>query len=224
MLLSFENVSFSYHQSKEVLRDITFNITDGEKVALLGLNGAGKSTLLLHTNGLLLPSKGRVLVEGSDTRSKNINEIRKKIGLVFQNPDDQLFMPTVWDDVAFGPQNMKLNKDEIKRRVNHALEVTNTLHLAEKSPFQLSGGQKKAVSIATVLSMDTKFISLDEPTSGLDYEAVNNFISIINKLPQACLISTHDMEVAKELCTRAIVIKEGQIVYDGNFKDVPYPD
>lgn len=224
MLLSFKNVSFSYSSSDPVLKNISFDILEGEKVALLGLNGSGKSTLMLHTNGLLLPSSGEVVIKGLKTNSKDLSEIRKKVGLVFQNPDDQLFMPTVREDVEFGPRNMNLSEEEIHTRVSEALRATNTEKLAEMAPFKLSGGQKKAVSIATVLSMKPDLLVMDEPTSGLDFEAVENFIDIINKLPQALLISTHDLAVAQSLCNRAIVIKDGTIIYDGSISSVPYPD
>lgn len=223
LLLSFSHVSFSYDKSLEVLKDITFTLHKGEKVALLGLNGAGKSTLMLHINGLLVPDKGRVLINGFDTSSKSVYEIRKLVGLVFQNPDDQLFMPTVKDDVAFGPRNMNLSPEEVEERVNEALEITHTKSLENRMPFELSGGQKKAVSIATVLSMTPELIVFDEPTSGLDYEATNNFISIVKSLPQATLISTHDIDLAKFLCQRAIVLKNGEISYDGDIQSLNYP-
>ncbi|MCH5234722.1 MAG: ABC transporter ATP-binding protein [Muribaculaceae bacterium] len=196
------------------MKDISFSIDRGEKVALLGLNGAGKSTLMLHTNGLLIPSKGNVWVKGMNTKSKSVNEIRKTVGIVFQEADDQLFMPTVYDDVAFGPRNMKLSQEEVERRVHRALELTNTEDLAQRSPFELSGGQKKSVSIATVLSMNPELIVFDEPTSSLDYIAVKNFIDIIKSLPQSILLSTHDLELAKQLCHRAIILEEGKIIKD----------
>lgn len=223
MLLSFSNVSFSYPNSEKILNNISFSIADGEKVALLGLNGAGKSTLILHTNGLLIPSEGNVWVKSMNTKNKEIREIRKTVGIVFQNPDDQLFMPTVWDDIAFGPQNMNLSKEEIERRVESAMLATDTKHLADKPPFELSGGQKKAVSIATILSMNPELIVMDEPTSGLDYLGVSNLISVVKKLPQTLLISTHDIQMAGEICNRAIILEKGQIIYDGAFSSMKYP-
>lgn len=237
-ILEFENVDFSYTKGQNVLKNISFSISEGERVALLGLNGAGKSTLMLLSNGLLLPSKGHVRVYGKDTDSKQLKDIRKKVGLVFQDPDDQLFMPTVRDDVAFGPRNMKLTEIEIKERVDRALKMTETLHLADKSPFQLSGGQKKAVSIATVLSMSPDLLVLDEPTSSLDYEATLNFISIIEKflseshkiegdtgesIKPSILLSTHDLTLAKQITTRAIILDKGEIIYDGAISSAPYP-
>lgn len=224
MLLSFQNVSFHYNKSIQALKNITFNLNEGEKVALLGLNGSGKSTLMLQTNGLLLPSEGNVVVKGMDTRSKSLREIRKIVGLVFQNPDEQLFMHTVKDDVAFGPRNMKLPEKVIEERVVEAMRVTNTLELSDRHPFDLSGGQKKSVSIATVLSMRAELIVMDEPTSDLDYKATNNFIDIALSLPQAMLISTHDMDLAKKVCSRAIVLDKGRLIYDGSMQDVRYPE
>ncbi|MCH5225252.1 MAG: ABC transporter ATP-binding protein [Muribaculaceae bacterium] len=245
-LLSFQKVSFAYPKGEEILKDISFDIGENERVALLGLNGAGKSTLMLHTNGLLIPQKGRVMVENFSTDSKKeIKEIRKIVGMVFQNPDDQLFMPEVWDDVAFGPRNMNLDEEEIERRVAKAMLMTRTLELAHKSPFELSGGQKKSVSIATVLSMSPRILIMDEPTSGLDYEATRNFIELIeslfgleaknggnridnDKVPaeelRSLLLSTHDMVLARRLCTRALIIKEGRLIYDGPLVSAPYPD
>lgn len=220
MLLSFQDVTFSYTQDEPVLKNISFNIEEKERVALLGLNGAGKSTLMLHTNGLLLPSSGKVKIEGWSTDSKKqISEIRKIVGIVFQNPDDQLFMATVKDDVAFGPRNMGLSKVEVDKRVNEALTLTGTLELAHRSPSELSGGQKKSVSIATVLSMSPKLLVMDEPTSGLDRKAVSNFIEIISHLPQSILLSTHDLSLARNLCQRALVISDGQIIFDGTVDD-----
>lgn len=223
-ILSFEDVSFSYNGKNSVLNRVSLSIKEKEKVALLGLNGAGKSTLMLHTNGLLVPSTGEVIVDSLSTGSKkNLTEIRKKVGIVFQNPDDQLFMPTVWDDVAFGPINMGLNREEVERRVEEALTLTHTDELASKFPYDLSGGQKKSVSIATVLSMRPEILVMDEPTSGLDYKSVANLVDILEQLPQTLILSTHDIEIARRLCHRAIVIDGGVIVYDGDIKSLEYP-
>ena len=222
-LLSFEDVCFSYDGNNRVLKHISFTLNKGERVALLGLNGSGTSTLILHTNGLLQPKEGNVRVDGIDTRSKELPAIRKKVGLVFQNPDDQLFMPTVKEDVAFGPLNMQLSEEEVEQRVNHALRITGTEHLALKFPYELSGGQKKSVSIATVLSMNPELLVMDEPSSGLDYAATRNLIEILKSLPQAMLISTHDMELARELCSRALLLENGALVYDAPLESLNYP-
>ena len=211
-VLTFSHVSFSYEGNTRALEDISFSIDKGEKVALLGLNGAGKSTLMLHTNGLLLPESGEVLVNGLSTRGKEIREIRKLVGMVFQNSDDQLFMPTVWDDIAFGPRNMGLSESEIAQRVEEAMKLTLTTHLARRCPFELSGGEKKAVSIATVLSMRPEILVMDEPTAGMDARARQNFISLVESLPQALLLSTHDLELASTLCSRSLNLSAGRLL------------
>lgn len=224
MLLSFINVSFSYESGKEILKNISFVLKEGEKIALLGLNGSGKSTLMLLTNGLLVPDKGEVMVKEWNTKSKSLPEIRKTVGLVFQNPDDQLFMPTVLDDIAFGPRNMNLSEEEVAERVHKVSQITKISDLLDRPPFDLSGGQKKSVSIATVLAMNPELLVMDEPTSGLDYLAVENFIDLVSSLPQSVLLSTHDMEVARRICNRAIVLKEGEIIYDGDLVNLKYPE
>ena len=223
MLLTFKDVFYSYDKTNNVLKGINFNIGKGEKVALLGLNGAGKSTLMLLCNGLLLPTEGDVTVNNINTKSKGIGEIRKAVGLVFQNPDDQLFMHTVKEDVAFGPRNMNLSEEEVENRVREALLLTGTENLADSHPFDLSGGQKKSVSIATVLSMRPELIVMDEPTSGLDYRATRNFVEIVESINNSVLLSTHDLELAKHLCSRALVLKNGELIYDGPTSEVPYP-
>ncbi len=221
--LQFKDVSFSYPGGNEVLRDISFSIMEGEKVALVGLNGSGKSTLLLHTNGLLIADSGTVSVNGTVINQKNADECRKSVGMVFQNADDQLFMPTVEADVAFGPRNMGLDEEEIKKRVEEALHITGCTSLRESSPFHLSGGQKKMASIATVLSMRPDILIFDEPTSGLDFAAEAQFIGIIDRLPHTMLMSSHDMELVRRLCTRAILMDNGTITYDGPIDTLPYP-
>lgn len=223
MELIFQNVSYSYDGKIEALKDVSFKVGENEKIALLGLNGSGKSTLMQLMNGLLKPTSGKVTVNGHDTNSKGVREVRKIVGLVFQDPDDQLFMPTVREDVAFGPLNMGLSKEEVEIRVNEALEATHTKEFARKSPYELSGGQKKAVSIATVLSMEPQLLVMDEPTSGLDYEAMENLISIVKKLDTTLIISTHDIEVARRLCGRAIVLRQGSVAYDGEMSSLQYP-
>ena len=222
--IEFQNISFSYPgASRQTLRDISFSIEKGEKVALVGLNGSGKSTLLLHTNGLLMADIGTVLVDGIAITPKTVGHARQVVGMVFQNADDQLFMPTVEADVAFGPRNMGLPEEEVKRRVEKALKQTNCQDLKDRAPFHLSGGQKKMVSIATVLSMEPDILVFDEPTSGLDFAAEAQFISIVDRLPHTVLMSTHDMDLARRLCTRAILMDHGAIAYDGPIDTLPYP-
>lgn len=213
--ITFKDVHFSYPNGQEVLRGIDFTITHGEKVALLGLNGAGKSTLLLHTNGLLLPTSGEVNVGGVPVGKKTLRLVREAVGMVFQNPDDQLFMPTVREDVAFGPVNMGLPEDEIERRVDRALRDVGAIDLIDRAPFQLSGGQKRRVALATVLSMQPNILVLDEPTSNLDWPARQQFIDIIRGFMHTCIIATHDLDMTRELCPRTIVISQGRVFADG---------
>ena len=221
--IEFQNVSFSYPGGHEALRDVSFSIEKGEKVALVGLNGSGKSTLLLHTNGLLTADSGEVLVNGTPIGPKTVDKSRQSVGMVFQNADDQLFMPTVEADVAFGPRNMGLSEEEIQQRVEKALRQTGCLELKDRAPFHLSGGQKKMASIATVLSMEPEILVFDEPTSGLDFAAEAQFIGIADRLPHSILMSTHDMQLARRLCTRAILMDHGSIAYDGPIDTLPYP-
>ena len=221
--IEFQNVSFSYPGGHEALRNVSFSIEKGEKVALVGLNGSGKSTLLLHTNGLLTADSGEVLVNGTPIVPKTVDKARQNVGMVFQNADDQLFMPTVEADVAFGPRNMGLSEEEIQQRVEKALWQTGCLELKDRAPFHLSGGQKKMASIATVLSMEPEILVFDEPTSGLDFAAEAQFIGIADRLPHSILMSTHDMQLARRLCTRAILMDHGSIAYDGPIDTLPYP-
>lgn len=221
--LEFDNVCFSYPGGHEVLRHVSFSIMPGEKVALVGLNGSGKSTLLLHTNGLLLADAGTVAVNGTVIDRKSVEECRKGVGMVFQNADDQLFMPTVEADVAFGPRNMGLKEEEVKKRVEEALRITGCTKFRDNAPFHLSGGQKKMASIATVLSMRPDILVFDEPTSGLDFAAEAQFIGIVDRLPHTMLMTSHDMGLVRRLCPRAILIEKGTITYDGPTDTLPYP-
>ena len=214
--LQFDDVHYRYPNGYEALCGLSFYITHGEKVALVGANGAGKSTLLLHINGLLMPSQGTVVMGGIPLTRKTLPLVRQSVGLVFQDSDNQLFMPTVEEDVAFGPSNMRLESEEIERRVTEALDAVGALHLRKSSPFQLSGGQKKRVAIATVLSMEPSVLVMDEPTSNLDPRARRQIIDLIRRFSHTTLIATHDMEMVLDLCDRTIVMKEGRIVADGN--------
>lgn len=213
--LQFDNVHYTYPDGHEALRGITFRITHGERVALVGVNGAGKSTLLLHTNGLLLPTQGRISVGGIEITRKTLPRIRQTVGLVFQEADTQLFMPTVEEDVAFGPANMGLTPDEIERRVAAALEAVGASHLRKKSPYRLSGGQKRSVAIATVLSMEPAVLVLDEPTSDLDPRARRQTIELLRRFDHTMLVATHDLEMAAELCPRTIILRDGTVAADG---------
>lgn len=214
--ISFTDVSYTYPSGFKALDGVSFTIHHGEKVALVGLNGAGKSTLLLHTNGLLLPESGEVNVGDVPVTKKTLKLVRQSVGMVFQNADDQLFMPTVSDDVAFGPINMGLPCAEVARRVDAALEAVGCLDLKDRSPLQLSGGQKRAVAIATVLSMEPSVLVMDEPTSNLDLRARRQVINLMKSFDHTLLVATHDIEMIRELCQRTLLMKNGRIIADGD--------
>lgn len=218
--IKYTDVRFSYPNGREVLRGISFHITHGEKVALLGLNGAGKSTLLLTTNGLLMPTSGEVNIGGLPLSKKTLPQIRRAVGMVFQNADDQLFMPTVEEDVAYGPVNMQLPREEVERRVESALRSVGMLGVRKSNPAWLSGGQKRMVSLATVLSMEPNIMVLDEPTANLDLKARRELTETVGAFRHTCLIATHDLQFASELCSRAIVISEGRVFADTTMERV----
>lgn len=213
--LRFERVSYRYPDAHEALHDISFELRHGEKAAVVGVNGAGKSTLLLHTDGLLLPTSGRIVVGGVPITKRTLPVIRRTVGYVFQQPDDQLFMPTVGEDVAFGPANMGLDEAEIDRRVVEALTAVGAESLRDRSPARLSGGQKKRVAIATVLAMGPSVLVMDEPTAALDPQARRQLIDLIRGFSHTTLIATHDMALVRELCTRVLVLHRGVLAADG---------
>ena len=214
LTLKVENLSFSYPDGRSALRDVSLQITDCEKVALVGPNGAGKSTLMLHLNGIL-SGEGQVEVAGMPVTRSNLAVIRAKVGLVFQNPDDQLFSPTVFEDVAFGPLHMGLPEDKVQDRVAGALEQVGMGAYADRLSHHLSMGEKKRVAIATVLSMDPEILILDEPSAGLDPRARRALVNQLRELPITMLVSTHDMRLVNELFPRMVIMDEGRIVADG---------
>lgn len=213
-VLSIDHLNFSYPDGHTALRGINLTICQGEKAALVGANGAGKSTLMLHLNGILA-GEGHVQVSGLPVIKTNLGTIRAKIGLVFQNPDDQLFSPTVFEDVAFGPLHMGLPENEVRERVRHALEMVKMSQYADRLSHHLSMGEKKRIAIATVLSMDPEILVLDEPSAGLDPRARRGLINLLRELPQTMLVSTHDMLMVRDLFPRMIIMDEGTIVADG---------
>lgn len=213
--IKFTDVSYSYPGGVKALDRVSFRIGHGEKVALLGLNGAGKSTLMLHTNGLLMADSGEVNVGDVPVCKDTLRIVRQSVGLVFQNPDDQLFMPTVYDDVAFGPRNMRLPEEEVERRVDMALRAVGCSDLRDRSAYTLSGGQRRSVSIATVLSMEPSILVMDEPSSSLDTTARRRLIDIIRGFDHTILLATHDFDMALDLCPRALLMASGRIIADG---------
>jgi cobalt/nickel transport system ATP-binding protein len=208
------NLSFAYPDGRRALRGVSLNVRPGEKVALVGPNGAGKSTLLLHLNGLL-QGDGSVRVMGREVEEPHLARIRALVGLVFQNPDDQLFSPTVFDDVAFGPLYAGLSEAEIREQVDWALAQVGLEECADRVSHHLSLGEKKRAAIATVLSMQPSILAFDEPTSGLDPRARRRLIDLLQELPQTMLVATHDMRLVAEAFPRTVILDEGKIVADG---------
>ncbi|HET6597524.1 MAG TPA: ATP-binding cassette domain-containing protein [Anaerolineales bacterium] len=217
--LQVQDLHFSYHDGHAALRGVTFQVCEGDKVALVGPNGAGKSTLMLHLNGILT-GQGEVNVGGKRLTRENLSAIRSMVGLVFQNPDDQLFSPTVFEDVAFGPLHMGLPMNEVESRVNAALEAVRMTGFRDRLSHHLSVGEKKRIAIATVLSMDPQILVLDEPSAGLDPRARRTLINLLRELPITMLVSTHDIRLVQELFPRTIVMDEGIIVADGRTNDI----
>lgn len=213
-MLSIEQLNFTYPDGHPALYGIDLQVNRGEKLALVGPNGAGKSTLMLHINGIL-SGQGFIQVAGLQVNRANLPVIRAKVGLVFQNPDDQLFSPTVFEDVAFGPLHMGFTEAEVRHRVEKALHQVGMQGYAERLSHHLSVGEKKRITIATVLSMEPEILVLDEPTAGLDPRARRNLIILLKSLPQTMLVSTHDMRLVKELFSRMVIFDEGRIVADG---------
>jgi len=214
-IIEAKDLSFTYADGNPGIRDVSFRITHGESVAIVGSNGAGKSTLLLHLNGYLIPNRGTLRIGDYPLSKKNLNAVRRTVGMVFQDPDDQLFMPTVFDDVAFGPLNLGLPPEEVEAVVTRALETVGVSHLKKRPPYRLSGGEKRSVAIATVLSMSPDILVMDEPTSGLDPRARRRLIELLKTFKHTKIIATHDLDMAVDLCERTIVIYEGAVTADG---------
>ncbi len=213
-ILQVQDLHFAYPDGHVALRGVTLNLCEGEKVALVGPNGAGKSTLMLHFNGIL-GRGGPVSVAGLPVNDLNLPIIRALVGLVFQNPDDQLFSPTVFEDVAFGPLHMGLPEVEVHQRVQEALAVVQMEDFRERLSHHLSVGQKKRIAIATVLSMHPQILVLDEPSAGLDPRARRSLINFLRDLPITMLVSTHDLHMVRDLFPRMIIMDDGLIVADG---------
>ncbi|HEX3050023.1 MAG TPA: ABC transporter ATP-binding protein [Aggregatilineaceae bacterium] len=221
--IDVQNLAYRYPDGRLALDDVSLFVAQNEKVALVGPNGAGKSTLLLHLNGILRGTAGTVSVGGLPVTDKNLRQIRAWVGLVFQNPDDQLFSPRVFQDVAFGPLQMGLAEADVKVRVERALAAVGMGDYAERLSFHLSVGEKKRIALATVLSMDPQILVLDEPTAGLDPRARRNLIALLQSLDQqTMLISTHDMRLAAELCARTVILDGGRVAADGPSQTILY--
>lgn len=224
-IIEAKDITYYYPDGTKALEKVNFKAEDGKIVALLGANGAGKSTLFLHFNGILRPSSGSVIINGNPVEydKKGLMKVRQTVGIVFQNPDDQLFAPTVIEDVAFGPMNMGLPKDEVERRVKEALKKVGMEGFEKKPPHHLSGGQKKRVAIAGILAMKPKIMVLDEPTSGLDPKGASQILRILYELNgggMTIVISTHDVDSVPLYADRIYIISKGKIIKEGTPREV----
>jgi len=212
-VLSVAGLWFSYPDKPDVLKNVSLTVMPGERVGLIGPNGSGKTTLFMGVCGVLKPSAGEVMVLGKPVSDGNF---LPDVGLVFQNPDDQLFCPSVSDDVAFGPQNMQLSKDEVEARVVEALSAVGALALADRPAHHLSGGEKRMVSVASVLAMRPRLVMYDEPSASLDIRSRRQLISLLQASQVTILIASHDLELILEICDRVVLMDDGRIVADGN--------
>jgi cobalt/nickel transport system ATP-binding protein len=218
--LEVSGLAFAYPDGHQALFGVDLRIERGERVALLGPNGAGKTTLVLHLNGVHRAGAGTVRVGGMEVTREHVQEIRRRVGIVFQDPDDQLFMPTVADDVAFGPANFGVTEPELALRVKEALEAVGVAELADRSPMHLSGGQRRRAALATVLACDPEILVLDEPSTHLDPVARRELAEVLLGLDRTMLMVTHDLPYALQLCPRSVVIDGGVVVADAPTRDL----
>jgi len=218
--IEVSSLCFSYPDGHEAIRDVSFAITRGESVGIIGANGSGKTTLLSLMTGILLPDRGEVRVGDVAVTKKTLASIRRRLGLVFQDPDDQLFMTTVYDDVAFGPRNEHLDEHEVRARVEEALDMVGIPQLKDRAPYKMSGGEKRAAAIASVLSMKPDVLIMDEPTSGLDPKARRRLINFLKGLRHTKIITSHDLDMIMETCDRVIVLKDGEVAANGATPEV----
>lgn len=223
--LSTENLSFTYPDGTQALKNINIEIEKGEKVAIIGPNGAGKSTLFSHFNGLTEPTSGCVKIEGKaiSFEKDELLKVRQKVGIVFQDPNDQLFAPTVKEDIAFGPMNLGLSYDEVEKRVEDALKMVGMENYENKTPHHLSGGQQKRIAIAGIIAMKPEIMILDEPTAGLDPQGalkIMNLLSELNKEGITIVISTHDVDLISQYVNKIFVMADGEIIGDGTPNEI----
>ena len=219
-LVEARDLSYAYPDGTPALRGVSCRFTHGEAVGIVGANGAGKSTLLLHFNGLLLPRSGEVRIGELPVTAGTRAQIHRTVGYVFQDADDQLFMPTVEEDVAFGPLNMGLPAEEVRSRVEASLEAVGAAHLAGRAPYRLSGGEKRAVAIAGVLAMSPSVLVLDEPSAGLDPAARRRLIGLLRSFSHTRIIATHDLDLVLDVCSRVLVMRDGGVEADGRPKAI----
>jgi len=219
-LVAVSDLRFTYPDGTAALQGVTFTLHHGESVGLVGANGAGKSTLLLHLAGVLVPGHGAVRVGDCPVTPRTLAQVRRTVGMVFQDPDDQLFMPTVEDDVGFGPANLGLPADEVAARVAAALERVGALHLRRRPPHRLSGGEKRAVAIASVLAMSPDVLVMDEPSSNLDPRSRRRLIEQLRAFEHTKIVATHDLDLVLDVCARTIVLSGGRVVADGQTREL----
>jgi len=218
--LLVERLAFAYPDGHQALYGLDLRVEPGERVAVLGPNGAGKTTLVLHLNGVLTAGAGRIEVAGLPVTRANLREIRRRVGIVFQDPDDQLFMPTVGEDVAFGPANFGLSGDALTARVREALAAVGMTEHIDRSPLHLSGGQRRRVALATVLACDPEIVVLDEPSANLEPVARRELVEVLLALDRTTLMVTHDLPYALQLCPRSILIDDGVVIADAPTRDL----
>ena len=214
MLLEVKDLRINY-KKVEAVKGVSFDVEEGTLVSIIGANGAGKSTLLLHMNGYLMPTSGTVNIGDLYLTRQTRQEIRRKVGIVFQNPDDQLFMPTVYEDVAFGPLNLGMDETAVRERVEYALNLVSGLELQNKPPHHLSCGQKSAVAIASVIAVEPDILAMDEPAANLDPRSRRLLINLLKTFEHSKIIASHDLDLIMDVCHRCIVIREGNVVADG---------
>lgn len=219
-MIEINRLTFSYDGNREVLSDLSFHIKEGETVGLIGANGAGKSTLLKILAGLLTDYKGQARVDGLDINKKNLPAVRKKTGYVFQDSESQLFLSTVYEDVAFGPRNYGYSGEELEEKVMSALNKVRIAELKDRPVYRMSGGQKKLAAIAAILSMEPKIILFDEPSVGLDPKNRRNLITIINQIGGLKIIASHDLDMIFDTCERTILIDKGKMIYEGKTEEI----
>ena len=219
-MIEISGLTVIYPDKTKAIESLSLRIEKGENIALCGANGAGKTTLMLALVGVLPAEKGSIAIDGVGLNKKTTNDIRSRVGFLFQNPDDQLFMPSVYDDIAFGPRNYGVPEDEIRERVDEILSELDSVHLRDKSTLKLSGGEKRVAAIAAVLASKPEAMLFDEPTAFLDLKARRTLIELIKKLPHTKIIASHDLAFLSETCERAVLLKEGKIFADGEIKKI----
>jgi cobalt/nickel transport system ATP-binding protein len=223
LAIDVKNLNYKYPDETWALKDINLEVSSGESILLLGISGVGKSTLLMTLNGLFTPTKGTIHIFGKKVIEKNLKDIRQMVGFVFQNPENQLFCPTLWNDVAFGPENLGFSKEEVEERVEKALKLVGLTDYAEKAPHHMSFGQKRKAAIATILSMDPDILLLDEPTANLDPKSVDNIIKILKDLSskgKTIIIATHDVNILPQITDRTVIMYNGEIKATGPTKNL----